>query len=217
MIDVVENPDKTIEGFAQKFAADLRFYAQLKSGNTTPPLFAKLRICFGSSGFWVLQGHRIIHFSTMHRNLRSLKWWLARVGEVPAHVLSTIFGKSELLGDCAIEPGVYLPDAGFLTCGATAIGAGSIIHDHVTFGFAVANGKRGRPSVGKNVWIGPNSIIAGALEIGDGSTLLPGTYLTFSVPPRSVVRGNPARVIRENFDNSEFRSTLAIVEALPPK
>ena len=216
MTDVAENPIKTMKSLIQTFAADLHFYVSLKCGGVMPSLLTKLRICFSSPGFWLLQGHRIIFYSTMHRNLHSIKWWLARVGEVPAHVLSTIFGKSELLGDCDIDAGVYLPDAGFLTCGALSIGSGSIIHDHITFGFAVANGKRGRPRIGKNVWIGPNSIIAGALEIGDGSTLLPGTYLTFSVPPGSVVRGNPARIIRENFGNSEFRRTLTIVETLPP-
>ena len=216
MIDAVERSNKTRNGFVKNFAADLRFYAQLQSGNTTPSLFTQLRIFFGSSGFWVLQNHRIIYFSTMQRNLRSFKWWLTRMGEIPAHMFNTACGKCGLLGDCDIGAGVYLPDAGYLTCGALAIGTGSVVHDHITFGFAVANGKRGRPRIGKNVWIGPNSIIAGALEVGDGSTLLPGTYLTFSVPPGSVVRGNPARIIRENFDNSEFRRTLKIVEALPP-
>jgi serine O-acetyltransferase len=85
----------------------------------------------------------------------------------------------------------------------------------VTFGYAVGKGNSGRPHVGDDVWIGPNCIIAGGLEIGDGSTLLPGTYLTYSVPPRSVVRGNPGRIIREGFDNAALRASLAIVESLP--
>ena len=95
---------------------------------------------------------------------------------------------------------------------SNAIGSGSIVHDHVTFGLSVANKESGRPRIGKNVWIGPNCIIAGGLEVGDGATILPGTYLNYSIPAGTVVRGNPARVVHENFDNSAIRRSLAIVE-----
>lgn len=80
---------------------------------------------------------------------------------------------------------------------------------------AVGSGRTDRPRVGANVWIGPDCVIAGKLNIGDGATILPGSYLTFSVPPLSVVKGNPARVVRENFDNSALRKSLAIVADLP--
>lgn len=194
---------------------DIDLHCRLKAAGGHPDIFAKLRVFFGSRGLWTLILHRIIHFSTNRKNLRSIKWWIARVLEIPAHYLNTVFCKSELLGDCNVEPGVYLPDGGYLTCGALGIGSGTIIHDHVTFGFAVANGRRGRPRVGKNVWIGPNCVIAGALEIGDGSTVLPGSYLTFSVPAGALVRGNPARVIREGFDNNSLRQSLALPDGVP--
>jgi acetyltransferase-like isoleucine patch superfamily enzyme len=190
--------------FLAQFAADTRFYHRLKQ-----PQQAATTLALAATAL------RIIYFSTNRRNLRSVIWWLARLVEIPVHYLNTVACKSELLGDCHIKGPIYLSDKGYLTCGALSVGAGSMIHDHVTFGYAVAKGKSGRPHVGSNVWIGPNCIIAGGLEIGDGSTLLPGTYLTYSVPPRSVVRGNPGRIIREDFDNAALRATLTIVAALP--
>ena len=54
-------------------------------------------------------------------------------------------------------------------------------------------------------------MIAGPLTIGDGATVLPGSVLTFSVPPRAVVKGNPAQIVRTNFDNSGLRRSLTIV------
>lgn len=202
-------------GFFSRLAADARFYHRLKHPQQAANTAALLATALSSRGWWLLSFHRIIYFSTNHRNLRSIVWWLARVAEIPAHYLNTVACKSELLGDCNIKGSAYLPDKGYLTCGALSIGDGSLIHDHVTFGYAVAKGKTGRPQVGNNVWIGPNCIIAGGLEIGDGSTLLPGTYLTYSVPPGSVVRGNPGRIIREGFDNTALLNSLDVVETLP--
>jgi acetyltransferase-like isoleucine patch superfamily enzyme len=61
------------------------------------------------------------------------------------------------------------------------------------------------------VWIGPNCIIVGALSVGDGATVLPNSVLTFSVPAGAVVKGNPARIVRTDFDNSGLRRSLTIV------
>jgi acetyltransferase-like isoleucine patch superfamily enzyme len=61
------------------------------------------------------------------------------------------------------------------------------------------------PEIGKNVWIGSDCVVYGAITIGDGATLLPGTVLAKSIPPCVVMRGNPARLVVKNFDNSELR------------
>ena len=67
-------------------------------------------------------------------------------------------------------------------------------------------------AIGRNVWIGPDCIIAGSLTVGDGATVLPDTFLTFSVAPRAVVKGNPAVVMRKDFDNSPLRRSLIVVQ-----
>jgi hypothetical protein len=41
--------------------------------------------------------------------------------------------------------------------------------------------------------------------------VLPGTFLTFSVAPRTVVKGNPGVIVREDFDNIALRRSLTIV------
>lgn len=57
---------------------------------------------------------------------------------------------------------------------------------------------RTRPvHIGDNVWIGTGVIIVGA-TIGDGSVLAAGSVVTSEVPAKSVVGGNPARIIRED-------------------
>jgi acetyltransferase-like isoleucine patch superfamily enzyme len=51
--------------------------------------------------------------------------------------------------------------------------------------------------IGKNVWIGQRALILPGVEIGDHSVVAAGSVVTRSVPPRCVVAGNPAAVIRE--------------------
>jgi len=46
-------------------------------------------------------------------------------------------------------------------------------------------------------WIGLNVIVLKGVEIGEGAVVAAGSVVTKSVPPWTVVGGNPARVIRE--------------------
>ncbi len=48
-----------------------------------------------------------------------------------------------------------------------------------------------------DVWIGGNSVIIQGLTIGTHSIIASGSVVTKSVPPYSVVAGNPARVIKQ--------------------
>lgn len=162
-------------------------------------------------GLWLLTFHRITHYCLTQRRVRSPMWWIARLCQSVGTCFNVLFCRSAFRADCEISEGVYLSNRGYLMCGARSIGAGSLIHERCTFGYTVAGGGEGRPDIGKRVWIGPDTIIAGSLTVGEGATVLPGSVLTFSVPPRAVVKGNPARIVRTNFDNSELRRSLAIV------
>lgn len=50
--------------------------------------------------------------------------------------------------------------------------------------------------IGNKAWIGGRAIILPGVEIGEGATIGAGSVVTRSVPPRCVVVGNPARIIK---------------------
>lgn len=59
------------------------------------------------------------------------------------------------------------------------------------------------PVIGDNVNIGVNAIIIGNIQVGDNCVIGAGAVVTKSIPPNSVVAGNPARVIRLIDDKGE--------------
>lgn len=58
--------------------------------------------------------------------------------------------------------------------------------------------------VGENCFIGGRSLILPGVEIGDNCVVGAGSVVTKSVPPRSVVAGNPARVLQSDIEVVEF-------------
>jgi serine acetyltransferase len=198
------------ESLVRQLIADARFYQRLRQrGNGSPAPVAWTLL--SNRGLWLLTFHRIAYYCVRHRDVRAPSWWWARVLQALGAFFSVLICRSDLIGDCEIGGPVYLPNRGYLICGARSIGSGSLIHDRCTFGYGVARRRQGRPVIGENVWIGPDCIIGGAITIGDGATVLPGSFLTYSVPPGAVVKGNPAAIVRRKFDNSELRRSLLIV------
>jgi len=51
--------------------------------------------------------------------------------------------------------------------------------------------------IGKNVWIGANSVILPGVKIGNTSVIGAGSTVTEDVPPLSVAVGNPAKIIKQ--------------------
>lgn len=49
-----------------------------------------------------------------------------------------------------------------------------------------------------NVWIGCNCLIMKGVTIGEGAVVAAGSVVTKDVPPKTVVGGNPAKVIKED-------------------
>lgn len=80
-----------------------------------------------------------------------------------------------------------------------AIGWDVLILDHD--GHALPGRADGSPvQIGDRVWIGARAIVMQGVTIGSGAVVGAGSVVTADVPPRSVVAGVPARVVRENVD-----------------
>ena len=84
-------------------------------------------------------------------------------------------------------------------------GFGLVVNDHAVIGDDVVlrngvtighkNPGEGAPVIGDRVQIGAGAILIGNITIGSDSIVGAGSVVTKSVPPFSVVAGNPAKVI----------------------
>ena len=193
-----------MRSLARQLREDARFYARLRAARgTTVSSWRAL----GDRGWWLLVLHRVTASCMARANLVPFGLLLRLVAHA-SYFLAGVCFKSDIAGRCRIAGCVYLANEGYLTCGARSVGAGTLIHGFTTIGYAT--GEDARPTIGSNVWIGPNCIVAGDITIGDGATILPESFVTFSVSAGALVGGNPARVIRRGFDNSALRSSLQV-------
>lgn len=55
----------------------------------------------------------------------------------------------------------------------------------------------GEVIIGKNVFVGMNSLIVNSVTIGDEGVVAAGSIVTRDIPPKEVWGGNPARFIKK--------------------
>ena len=56
---------------------------------------------------------------------------------------------------------------------------------------------KAKVTIGKDVWIGGNSMILPGVTIGDGAIVAGGSVVSKDVPPYTIVGGIPAKIIKE--------------------
>ena len=69
---------------------------------------------------------------------------------------------------------------------------------------------KGDTIIGNDVWIGNSATIMPGIRIGDGAIIATNAVVTKDVEPYSIVGGNPAKLIRDRFDEETTRALLKL-------
>ncbi|QDP85528.1 serine acetyltransferase [Chryseobacterium sp. SNU WT5] len=99
----------------------------------------------------------------------------------------------QIYPETEIGEGLYLGHWGALVINPKVkIGKNCNIAQGVTIAQANRGKNEGVPTIGDEVWIGPNAVIVGNITIGDNVLIGPNAYVNCDIPSNTVVVGNPA-------------------------
>ncbi len=132
-----------------------------------------------------------------------LRWLLLLPARV-LHRLASQWAGVELPWRTSVAPGLALTHGrGIVVNAGTRIGSNVTLFHGVTLGQRDHIDDEGRrlttyPVIEDEVWIGPHAIVVGGVTIGQGSRIAGGAYVFESIPPHSMVLGNPGKIVKSN-------------------
>ena len=99
----------------------------------------------------------------------------------------------------AIGSGLYLGHVFSIVISPKAkIGKNVNFSQNVTVGLASRGSRKGYPTIGNHVYIGPGAIIIGNINIGDNVAIGANCVVTKDIPDNAVVVGVPGKIISYN-------------------
>jgi acetyltransferase-like isoleucine patch superfamily enzyme len=132
-----------------------------------------------------------------------------RAPRVPILIGAESAGELHIGDRTFLNEGVQIVAASLIRIGPDCrIGDFAAIHDSDHHPVEQSATTRHAPvTVGRNVWISRDAIVLPGVSIGDHAVIGAGAVVTADVPARTLVAGNPARVIRTLEAADEWRRT----------
>jgi serine O-acetyltransferase len=141
-------------------------------------------------GFHALTMHRLAHAFW-----RAHLYWL---GRFTSHIARWLTG-IEIHPGARIGRRFFIDHGMGVVIGETAeVGDGCTIYQGVTLGgTSLTHGKR-HPTLGRNVVVGVNAAVLGAIVLGDNVKVGGGSVVVKDVPANATVVGVPARIVAQD-------------------
>lgn len=167
-----------------------------------------LDVVLSYPGFHAIVAHRFIH-PLYRAGIPLLPRYLAQ--------LTRFFTGVEIHPGAKIGKGVFIDHGMGVVIGETAeVGDGSTIYQGVTLGgTSLSHGKR-HPTLGRNVTVGVNAAVLGAITLGDHVKVGGGSVVVKDVPANATVVGVPARIVAQDGKPIRAVSDLPKVEMPDP-
>ncbi|MBV9233369.1 MAG: serine O-acetyltransferase [Candidatus Eremiobacteraeota bacterium] len=149
-----------------------------------------LDVVLSYPGFHALVAHRLSH-ALYRAGVPILPRFLSHV--------TRFFTQIEIHPGARIGKGIFIDHGSGVVIGETSeIGDGCTIYQGVTLGgTSLSHGKR-HPTLGRNVTVGVNSSVLGAISVGDNARVGGGSVVVKDVPANATVVGVPARVVAQD-------------------
>lgn len=184
-----------------KFRLDKEKFYFIRLGTTKPSLRKKLRLWYDDFGLHCIAVIRLGQWANQLSNKNKVIGLLPRAVYHILNKCMQLIHKVYIPSQIKIGAGFHIAHPLNILIGPSRIGSNcNIFHDVTIRAQESLEGVKIN-TIGNNVWIGPGAIILGNIDIGDGATVSAGSVLSKSVPEKCLVAGNPARIIKRNYDN----------------
>jgi serine O-acetyltransferase len=165
--------------------------------------FEKLRIVVSTRGLKALMAFRLccyINRCCAGVSWAPIKWLTLAATETLGFLIRVLYG-IQFHNQARIGEGLFIAHFGGISIGKCQIGKHCSIAHQVSIGSMNPKSSETGPIIGDHVWIGAHAKIVGDVVIDSHSTIVSGSVVTSDVKKNTLVMGNPARVIRWNYDN----------------
>lgn len=126
----------------------------------------------------------------------------------------TDFGKNITIGkDVFINSGCHFQDQGGITIGDGALIGHNVVLATINHDLNPEENRKNHYApitIGAHVWIGSNATILPGVTLGDWAVVAAGAVVTQDVPPRTVVGGVPAKVLKVIPEEGRARYETAV-------
>jgi serine O-acetyltransferase len=156
-----------------------------------------LVILFLTQGFWATFQYRIAHFIHVNLRIQPFRFLFMGVMYIWQKMIEILTGIS-IPASASIGDSFYIAHfGGIILNSQTVFGNNCNISQGVTIGVSGLRDKRGVPSIGNNVYIGANAVLAGKIIVGDNALIGACSFVNSDVQENGVVLGVPAVMISD--------------------
>ncbi len=123
-----------------------------------------------------------------------------------SRLLYTDLGAFCSIAECCVIGGAKHP-LDYVSTSPAFYNGGNVLHKHFSkFNFD----EYVRTVIGNDVWIGSSCLIKGGIKIGDGAVVGMGSVVTHDIPPFEIWAGNPAKKIKDRFDEDTKQKLIEL-------
>lgn len=177
-----------------------RDFARYCHAGTPLSLFARVRIYLDNPGFHAVLTYRYGNWVIRRVRARLLYYPLQLVHYI-LQKLCFVIAHVHIDPGATIGPGLYVGHFGNVIIGPVTMGADCNVGHQVTIGMRADGRSQEKPVIGDNVWFGAGCVVYGEITVGNGVMIGPNTVVARSLPDRTMVLGNPMKVISSDYDN----------------
>jgi serine O-acetyltransferase len=171
------------------YRRDLQRYVNLRPGQS------KLVIFCTEQGLWALLQFRLasgIYQSNWPWPVKRALLGLGVMGQKLVEIMTGI----SLPYQATIGPGLHIGHfGGIIVHPEVIMGENCNISQGVTLGIAGRKQRRGVPRIGNRVYIGPNAVVVGPIQVGDEAMIGANSLVNRDVAEHTTVAGVPASFI----------------------